>query len=63
MEIAITEAQIVRRCVVIGEGRQCTAALIELEMDHAVKYDPEEIITKGKLLSLHNISKSLTKYK
>ncbi|KAI8139176.1 hypothetical protein BJV82DRAFT_660202 [Fennellomyces sp. T-0311] len=46
MENIISDAKIVRRCSVIGEGRQCTAALVELEMDQAIQYCPEEMISQ-----------------
>ncbi|CDH50373.1 l-aminoadipate-semialdehyde dehydrogenase [Lichtheimia corymbifera JMRC:FSU:9682] len=44
MEFAICSASIVKSCTVIGEGRQCTATLVELEYEQAIQYTPSEII-------------------
>ncbi|KAI8141740.1 hypothetical protein BJV82DRAFT_617342 [Fennellomyces sp. T-0311] len=44
MEHAINSAKVVKCSTVIGEGRQCTAALVELELEQAVKYSPQEMI-------------------
>lgn len=47
MEFAICSASIVKSCTVIGEGRQCTATLVELEYEQAIQYTPSEIIEQG----------------
>ncbi|KAG0174801.1 hypothetical protein DFQ28_004462 [Apophysomyces sp. BC1034] len=46
MEETIREIPLVANCVVIGEGRQCTAALIELDTHYALEYSPDEMITQ-----------------
>ncbi|KAF7727900.1 hypothetical protein EC973_006899 [Apophysomyces ossiformis] len=46
MEATIRAAPIVAHCVVLGERRQCTAALIELNTDVALRYDPAEMIAE-----------------
>lgn len=44
MEHSITSIPLVHQCTVIGEGRQCTAALVELELKEAIKYTPQEML-------------------
>ncbi|KAL7310836.1 hypothetical protein PS15m_010280 [Mucor circinelloides] len=44
MESAIRASPIVKLCTVIGEGRECTAALIELDKDHAFGCTPQQMM-------------------
>ncbi|KAG2233404.1 hypothetical protein INT48_007434 [Thamnidium elegans] len=44
MEATIRQDPIIKQVAVIGHGRQCTAALIEIDMDYAKRVSPEEII-------------------
>ncbi|KAL9542716.1 hypothetical protein MBANPS3_008470 [Mucor bainieri] len=44
MESALRTSPIVRLCSIIGEGRECTAALIELEKDYAFGCTPQQMI-------------------
>ncbi|ORZ00285.1 hypothetical protein BCR43DRAFT_540226 [Syncephalastrum racemosum] len=46
MEHAISSIPLVHQCTVIGEGRQCTAALVELELKEAMKYTPQEMVAQ-----------------
>ncbi|KAI9485154.1 hypothetical protein BDB00DRAFT_773619 [Zychaea mexicana] len=46
MEHRISSAKVVRCCTVIGENKQCTAALVELDQEHAHNYTPEETIAQ-----------------
>ena len=43
----MNSAKVINSCVVIGENRQCTATLVQLELEHAMKYRPEDIISEG----------------
>ncbi|KAG1143227.1 hypothetical protein G6F37_012501 [Rhizopus arrhizus] len=45
MENTIRQSTIVKQVAVLGHARQCTAALIEIDMDYAMSYGPEEIIS------------------
>ena len=47
MESEINKNPVVKNCMIIGANRECTAALIELAMDEAIKYSPMEIISEG----------------
>ncbi|CAO3614543.1 unnamed protein product [Mucor fragilis] len=44
MESALLAFPIVKLCSVVGEGRECTAALIELDEEHAFGYTPQQMI-------------------
>ncbi|KAL7332220.1 hypothetical protein PS15p_204296 [Mucor circinelloides] len=44
MESALRATPIVKLCTVIGEGRECTAALIELDTAHAFGCTPQQMI-------------------
>ncbi|EPB93060.1 hypothetical protein HMPREF1544_00134 [Mucor circinelloides 1006PhL] len=44
MEATIRQSPMVQQVAVIGQGRQCTAALIQLNRDYAERFGPEEII-------------------
>ncbi|KAI9478296.1 MAG: hypothetical protein EXX96DRAFT_570312 [Benjaminiella poitrasii] len=44
MEATIRQSPMVKQVVVLGQSRQCTAALVEIDMDHAIKFGPEDII-------------------
>ncbi|KAI7906054.1 uncharacterized protein BX663DRAFT_428813 [Cokeromyces recurvatus] len=44
MEGTIRESPMVKQVVVLGQSRQCTAALIEVDMDYAIHFGPEDII-------------------
>ncbi|KAI9485212.1 MAG: hypothetical protein EXX96DRAFT_598211 [Benjaminiella poitrasii] len=44
MESAIRASPIVKLCTVIGEGRECTASLIELDRDHAFSLTPQQMM-------------------
>ncbi|RCI06324.1 hypothetical protein CU098_001493, partial [Rhizopus stolonifer] len=44
MEAVIRESNLVKQVAIFGQGRQCTAALIELDTEHALNYSPDEII-------------------
>lgn len=44
MEATIRQNPIIQQVAVIGQNRQCTAALIQLDRDFAEKFGPEEII-------------------
>ncbi|KAI7859649.1 hypothetical protein BDC45DRAFT_590210 [Circinella umbellata] len=46
IEHRINSAKVINSCVVIGESRQCTATLIQLELEHAMKYRLEDIISE-----------------
>ncbi|KAI9250974.1 hypothetical protein BDA99DRAFT_608261 [Phascolomyces articulosus] len=46
MEHQINSAKVVRCCTVLGEGRQCTAALVELDLEQAMHYSPKEMISQ-----------------
>ncbi|KAG2226546.1 hypothetical protein INT45_005032, partial [Circinella minor] len=46
MESEINKSHLVKNCMVVGENRECTAALIELAVDEAIKYSPMEIISE-----------------
>jgi long-subunit acyl-CoA synthetase (AMP-forming) len=54
MEAAIRAAPIVKLCTVIGEGRECTGSLIELDQDHAFSYTPQEMTEKGNFLMINH---------
>ncbi|KAG1168167.1 hypothetical protein G6F36_012313 [Rhizopus arrhizus] len=43
MENTIRLCPIVKQVAVVGQGRQCTAALIELNMEEVVSYGPQEM--------------------
>ena len=47
MESEINKSCLVKNCMVIGENRECTAVLIELAVDEAIKYSPMKIISEG----------------
>lgn len=47
LEEVIISSPIVSCCTVIGEGRPCTAALIELSADAIENYDTDTIKEKG----------------
>lgn len=47
MEAAISSCPVVAHCCVVGEGRQCTAALVELDLNEAVKCSLSEISKQG----------------
>ncbi|KAI7879561.1 acetyl-CoA synthetase-like protein [Lichtheimia hyalospora FSU 10163] len=40
MEAAIGASPLVKHCTVIGEGRQCTAVLIQLDLEQAIRHNP-----------------------
>jgi len=44
MESALRATPIVKLCTIIGEGRECTAALIELDTAHAFGCTPQQMI-------------------
>ncbi|GAA5802331.1 hypothetical protein HPULCUR_007795 [Helicostylum pulchrum] len=46
MESTIRMHPIVKQVAVIGQARQCTAALIELNTEHAIRLSPEDIIAE-----------------
>ncbi|KAI9252908.1 hypothetical protein BDA99DRAFT_520376 [Phascolomyces articulosus] len=46
MENRVSNVDIVRKCTVIGENRECTAILIELKMEQAIRYTPKEMLSK-----------------
>lgn len=48
MEATICASPIVKHCTVIGEGRQCTAALIQLDLEQAIRHNPEGMMAEGK---------------
>lgn len=45
MEATIRQSPMVKQVAVLGHSRQCTAALIEIDMDHAIQYAPGDIIS------------------
>ncbi|KAG2211209.1 hypothetical protein INT47_006328 [Mucor saturninus] len=45
MEATIRQHPTVKQVAVIGQGRQCTAALIQVDMDFAINSSPEDIIS------------------
>jgi thioester reductase-like protein len=45
MEAAIRQSPMVKQVAVLGHGYQCTSALIEIDLEYAINYGPEEIIT------------------
>lgn len=47
MEGALRACPIIRHATVIGEKRQCTAALVELDLEKAVEHTPSEMIELG----------------
>ncbi|KAI9485924.1 MAG: hypothetical protein EXX96DRAFT_592819 [Benjaminiella poitrasii] len=44
MESTIRQSPIVKQVAVFGQDRQCTAALVEIDLDYAIRFGPEEII-------------------
>ncbi|KAF1806067.1 hypothetical protein V8B55DRAFT_1592110 [Mucor lusitanicus] len=44
MEATIRQSPMIEQVAVLGQGRQCTAALIQLNRDFAERFGPEEII-------------------
>ncbi|KAJ8654164.1 hypothetical protein O0I10_010112 [Lichtheimia ornata] len=46
MEATICASPIVKHCTVIGEGRQCTAALIQLDLEQAIRHNPEGMMAE-----------------
>jgi hypothetical protein len=44
MEAIIRQNPVVKQVVILGQRRQCTAALIEIDLKHALKFNPEQII-------------------
>lgn len=44
MEATIRQSPMIQQVAVLGQGRQCTAALIQLNRDFAESFGPEEII-------------------
>ncbi|KAI9483645.1 MAG: hypothetical protein EXX96DRAFT_648358 [Benjaminiella poitrasii] len=44
MEATIRESPMVKQVAVLGHARQCTAALVEINVEHAMGFSPEEII-------------------
>ncbi|KAI9251796.1 hypothetical protein BDA99DRAFT_426796, partial [Phascolomyces articulosus] len=46
MENEINQLDIVKNCMVIGENRECTAVLIELDTNQINKFSPTEIVSK-----------------
>lgn len=48
MELALNSCPIIKYATVIGEQRQCTAALIELDVERAMEHTPAEMIAIGK---------------
>lgn len=50
MEDAIRSSPIVSNCTVIGEGQQCTAALIELNFEAIKDYCLDTVMEKGSVL-------------
>lgn len=47
MEHTISSSPLVKQCTVIGENRPCTAALVELDVDQALRLTPQEMIDEG----------------
>ncbi|KAG1464026.1 hypothetical protein G6F56_005164 [Rhizopus delemar] len=45
MEGTIRQSPIVKQVAVLGHGRQCTSALIEVDLSYAIDFGPEEIIS------------------
>ncbi|CEI92072.1 hypothetical protein RMCBS344292_06345 [Rhizopus microsporus] len=45
METTIRSSPMVKQVAVIGHGRQCTAALVEVDLEYAMNYEPGEIIS------------------
>ncbi|KAG1142262.1 hypothetical protein G6F37_012672 [Rhizopus arrhizus] len=45
IESTIRQSPMVKQVAVLGHGYQCTSALIEIDLDYAINYGPEEIIT------------------
>jgi acyl-coenzyme A synthetase/AMP-(fatty) acid ligase len=45
MESTIRQANIVKQVAVIGRGRQCTAALVEVDMNYAIQLRPKDIVS------------------
>jgi thioester reductase-like protein len=43
MEAMIRQSPVVKQVVVLGQGRRCTAALIQIDMQHALKLNPNQI--------------------
>ncbi|KAG0889686.1 hypothetical protein G6F33_012846 [Rhizopus arrhizus] len=44
IESTIRQSPMVKQVAVLGHGYQCTSALIEIDLDYAINYGPEEII-------------------
>lgn len=44
IEACLRQSPFVKQAVVLGHQRECTAALVELDMDHAIQHDPQEIL-------------------
>lgn len=45
MKATIRQSPLVKQVAVLGQQRQCTAALIEVDMDYAMHFGPEDIIS------------------
>ncbi|KAI9265272.1 hypothetical protein BDA99DRAFT_580015 [Phascolomyces articulosus] len=46
MEKEIRNEEIIQHCTIIGDNRECTAVLVELNFDKAIKYSPVEMTSK-----------------
>ncbi|KAG1469343.1 hypothetical protein G6F56_003309 [Rhizopus delemar] len=44
MENTIRQSPMVKQVAILGEGQQCTAALIQINTEYSMDYSPEEII-------------------
>lgn len=49
MEAVLRQSPLIKQAAVLGHGRQCTAALIELDTQVAFDYSPDEIIDRVQL--------------
>ena len=52
MEKTIRNEDLIRNCIIVGENRECTAVLIELDQEKASNYSSEEVSDIGKIVSL-----------
>ncbi|KAI9248506.1 hypothetical protein BDA99DRAFT_228383 [Phascolomyces articulosus] len=46
MEQIISTERLVQACTVVGANKECTAVLIELDVDRALQYSPTQMISK-----------------
>lgn len=56
MEGTIADVPIVKYCVVVAEGRPCTAVLVELDYDQINNHTQQEIVNAGNVTHVRDTS-------